>query len=117
VKLLAAEGQQKQKFLPFPAVSVNERVLLRDNSYDLADFVRRGYYIDIPFCCDDCNKEEVWNGTRQKWWYEVANGFTYSTAIRCRLCRRKERQRRDEARRVHLKGLEKKQQRNREGSK
>ena len=90
-------------------ISVNEELLAPYNSYGEADFVRRGYYVDIPFRCVDCGKEEIWTGAQQKWWYEVAKGFVYSTAVRCRACRRQERARRDEARRVHLEGLARKQ--------
>jgi Probable zinc-ribbon domain len=94
---------------PYTFVPVNEELLAPDNSYGAPDFVGRGYYIDIPFRCVDCAKEEIWTGTQQKWWYEVAKGFVYSTAIRCRACRRRERDRRAEARRVHLEGMARKQ--------
>ena len=96
---------------------VNAALLAPNNSYGAPDFVSRGYYVDRPFRCVGCGKEEVWTGTQQKWWYEVAKGFAYSTAIRCRLCRGKERQRRDEARRVHWAGLERKAREKPEGSK
>jgi hypothetical protein len=78
---------------PYKFVPVNEELLAPNNSYGAPDFVRRGYYVDRPFRCADCGKEEIWTGTQQKWWYEVAKGFVYSMAIRCRLCRRKERER------------------------
>jgi len=90
-------------------IPVNEKLLAPNNSYGEADFVRRGYYVDIPFRCVDCGKEEIWTAAQQKWWYEVAKGFIYSTAVRCRACRRQERARRDEAWRVHLEGLARKQ--------
>jgi hypothetical protein len=98
------------KATPYTFVPVNEELLAPNNSYGAPEFVRRGYYIDIPFRCVDCGKEEIWTGTQQKWWYEVAKGFVYSTAIRCRACRRKERERRAEARQVHLEGMARKQQ-------
>lgn len=85
-------------------VPVNESLLAPHNSYGAPAFVMRGYYVDTPFCCVDCGKKEIWTGSQQKWWYEVAKGFVYSIAIRCRACRRKERARREEARRVHLEG-------------
>jgi hypothetical protein len=93
---------------PYRFVPVNESLLAPYNSYGAPDFVTRGYYVDMPFRCKDCGKEEVWTGTQQKWWYEIAKGYVYSTAVRCRACRRKERSRRDEARRVHLAGIERK---------
>lgn len=87
---------------------MNEGALARYNSYGAPQFVYRGYYVDAPFRCKDCGKEEVWTATQQKWWYEIAKGYVYSTATRCRSCRRKEQARRKEARRVHLEGLSRK---------
>ena len=107
-----AAGREPLRKLPEVAlqrmIPVNEALLAPNNSYGAPDFVRRGYYIDLPFRCAECGTEEIWTGTQQKWWYEVAKGFAYSAAIHCRSCRRKERERRDEARRVHLQGLAKK---------
>ncbi len=96
------------KHAPYRFVPVNEELLAPNNSYGAPDFVRRGYYVDRPFRCVDCGKEEVWTGTQQKWWYEVAKGFAYSTAVRCRLCRRKKREQSAESRRIHLEGIERK---------
>jgi hypothetical protein len=92
-------GAGTSRFIP-----VNSSVLAPNNSYGVPDFVQRGYYVDRPFRCIDCGKEEIWTGSQQKWWYEVAKGFVYSTAVRCRSCRRRERARRTDARRVHLAG-------------
>ena len=116
-KRQVVNAETDRRLRPVLGPPVNESLLAPYNSYGAPDFVSRGYYIDRPFRCVGCGKEEVWTGTQQKWWYEVAKGFAYSSAIRCRLCRRKERQRRDEARRVHLAGLERKAREKREGSK
>jgi Probable zinc-ribbon domain len=105
VKRKAMTAARELSHTPYRFIPVNEALLAPNNSYGAPDFVRRGYYVDRPFRCVDCNKEQVWTGSQQKWWYEVAKGFGYSTAIRCRLCRRTERARRDEARRIHLEGL------------
>ena len=88
--------------------AVNTGLLAPSNSYSTPDYVERGYYIDELFNCKDCGKEEIWTATQQKWWYEVARGDIWTTAIRCRSCRRKERTRVAEARRVHKEGLERK---------
>lgn len=116
-KRQAVNKETDRSFRPVLGPPVNEKLLAPNNSYGAPDFVYRGYYVDRLFRCVDCGKEEVWTGAQQKWWYEVAKGFAYSSAIRCRLCRRKERQRRDEARQVHLAGLERKERRKREGIK
>ncbi|MCB1770887.1 MAG: zinc-ribbon domain containing protein [Candidatus Competibacteraceae bacterium] len=74
-------------------------------SYSIPDFVQRGYYQDRPFQCKDCGKAEIWTAAQQQWWYEEAQGDVWITAIRCRACRRQERARRTEARRIHQEGL------------
>jgi hypothetical protein len=94
--------------LPSRLIPVNEALLAPNNSYGAPEFVGRGYYVDRPFRCVDCDKEEIWTGTQQKWWYEVAKGFVYSTAVRCRICRRKKRDQSAESRRIHLEGIERK---------
>ena len=86
----------------------NPLLLSPSNSYGVPAFVARGYYVDQPFVCVRCRSEEIWRATQQKWWYEVAKGNVESGAIRCRNCRRAERERRDEARRVHLEGIARK---------
>ncbi len=89
-------------------VGVDKTALAPDGSYSIPEFVQRSYYIDQPFICKDCGKAEVWAASQQKWWYEVAKGGVWTMARRCRPCRRKERERQEEARRVHLEGLARK---------
>ncbi len=60
------------------------------------------FYVDIVFKCRDCGREETWTGEQQKWFYEEAKGSLYATAKRCRDCRQrlaeaKEQQRRQMA--------------------
>src|SRR6266496_6828861 len=105
-KRQAMATEQERRVRLVVGVPVNEELLAPNNSYGAPDFVRRGYYIDTPFRCVDCGKEEVWTGTQQKWWYEVAKGFVYSTANRCRPCRRKRREQSTASRRIHLEGVE-----------
>jgi hypothetical protein len=93
---------------PFETVPVNPKLLAPSNSYGVPDYVSRGFYTDLPFACAGCGKEEIWAATQQKWWYEVAKGYVYSTAKYCRPCRRKEQARRAEARSRQLEGVTKK---------
>jgi hypothetical protein len=86
-------------------LAVNAAALRPTNSYSTPDFVERGYYVDRPFTCKDCGKSEVWTATQQKWWYETAKGDVWKVAVRCRACRRRERERKAAARKVHLEGL------------
>jgi hypothetical protein len=39
------------------------------------------FYIDRPFQCRDCGKEEIWRAADQKWYYEEAKGHTDATAL------------------------------------
>jgi hypothetical protein len=93
---------------PTGAVAVNPDALAPNNSYGEPLFVTRGFYTDLPFRCVDCGKDEVWTAHQQKWWYEVAKGPVFATAIRCRPCRRKQQTRKADSRRVHLEGVAKK---------
>jgi Probable zinc-ribbon domain len=111
-ELKARRAERRARAAPRPTnreaarlVPVNEEALAPYSSYGAPDFVRRGYYVDRPFRCAGCGVGEIWTGTQQKWWYEVAKGYVYSGAKLCRACRRRERERRAEARRVHLEGL------------
>jgi len=93
------------------SVRVNAAALAPNNSYGVPRFVERGYYEDEPFKCAGCGTAQVWSASQQKWWYEVAKGYAYSTAKLCRPCRRREQARRSEARRVHQEGVARKRAR------
>lgn len=103
----AEQATAKAAVLQLGRAPCNPSKLAPHNSYGQPDFVLRGYYVDQPFCCKDCGKQEVWTATRQKWWYEVAQGQVFTTANRCNACRRKERERVAEARRVQQQGMNK----------
>jgi predicted RNA-binding Zn-ribbon protein involved in translation (DUF1610 family) len=46
------------------------------------------FYLDKPFTCRDCGKEEIWRAADQKWYYEEAKGHVVATAVRCHDCRK-----------------------------
>ena len=85
---------------------VDESKLNLGNSYASPE----KYYKDKEFDCVDCGAEEVWTAAQQKWWYEEARGYYFATAIRCRDCRKNEQTRKEEARKVHLDGVQRKNQ-------
>jgi hypothetical protein len=66
------------------------------------------YYCDTLFTCRDCGERDLWTAKQQKRWYEEQGGEIEAIAIRCRACRRKEKHRREMARKAHDEGLEKK---------
>lgn len=92
-------------------VVVNVDKLRPTNSYGTPDFVARGFYVDRPFNCKTCASPQVWTATQQRWWYEIAQGDVWTVAVLCRSCRRRERERKNAAREVHLAGLAKKSSR------
>ena len=98
----AALARAEARRLADGGIPVNFRALAPTGSYDRPDFVMRGYYVAKPFVCKDCGKHEVWTAGQQRWWYEIAKGDMWTTATRCRPCRRHEREKRAEARRTHL---------------
>lgn len=101
---MVKRGKQNQEPKPLlpdrpdGAVPVSKELILNP-SWSPIDWYERGYYLDSPFQCVDCGVEEVWTATQQKWWYEVAKGYVYSHAKRCRTCRRAKRETKVEARR------------------
>lgn len=113
LKLLSAEqayeaNRAKQRLSVSKQVWVNPANLRPTNSFGTPDFVALGYYVDKPFVCKACATQEVWSATQQKWWYESAKGDVWTTAILCKPCRRKEQDRKRQARQVHLEGLARK---------
>lgn len=52
-------------------------------------------YWDKPFKCRICGTLEVWTAKKQKWWYETAKGLLDSTAIHCKSCRVKLREKKE----------------------
>lgn len=102
------EAQAEAARLAAAGIDVNRAAITLRSSYGEPDFVTRGYYVDLPFTCTDCGKPEIWTATQQKWWFEVAKGYPFSAAKRCGACRRRERERRDEARRVQQEGAARK---------
>lgn len=75
-----------------PSVAVGASMLSWNG--DFPDFAPQGYYVDRPFQCKDCGKNDVWTATQQKWWYEVAKGSRYVVRVRCTPCGRAFQQRR-----------------------
>jgi hypothetical protein len=101
----AREEARKLRDLAKKHVLVNPENLRPTDSYGTPDFVKRGYYMDMPFNCKSCGVAQVWTETQQKWWYESAKGDVWTKAVLCRPCRKREQARRAAAREVHLAGL------------
>ena len=104
---LAKEAEQAR---PASAIPANWEAL-QHNQATIPESTYPLFYADRHFKCRDCGSDEIWRATQQKWWYETAKGPIDSIAIRCRSCRRKERERIAAARKVQLEGLARKAQR------
>jgi len=76
----------RARAIPKGAIPADLSRQAKNNSYDPPHF-----YVDQPFRCVDCGKQEVWTANQQKWYYEVAKGSIYGRAVRCRPCRQKHR--------------------------
>jgi hypothetical protein len=88
--LKPADGEERDGNLTIPlgAIPADSAQQVPNNSYSHPP----AYYVDREFICVDCKRREIWTATQQKWYYEVAKGSLYSTAVRCRACRRKRRE-------------------------
>lgn len=73
---------------------VDESKLNMGNTYSCAP----EYYYNLEFACVDCGSRERWTAAQQKWWYEEVGGYFFATARRCRACRKKEQERKRQAR-------------------
>ncbi len=71
--------------LPRGAVPADHSQQVPNNSYSPPP----DFYVDIEFVCKDCEAQGVWTGKQQKWYYEVAKGSLFCTAVRCHDCRQK----------------------------
>lgn len=76
-----------EKNMPPDAIWADPAQQVANNSYSPPPT----FYADKKFVCVDCGCEETWTARQQKWYYEVAKGSLYATAVRCRTCRAKRR--------------------------
>ncbi len=93
--------------VPPNALAADPSQLAHNNTYSALP----RFYVDKTIQCRQCGTEEVWSAARQKWWYEVAKGNIFTQAVLCRACRKKDGERKVEARRIHLEGIARKRAR------
>jgi len=88
-KLLAAGWIKSEAEIPSDAIPVDpDRINLGGSWGPPPKFFR-----DTEFVCRDCGAPQTWEAKDQVWYYETTGAPYYSTAIRCRACRKKEQQR------------------------
>ncbi len=71
------------------AIAADHHKLKHINTYGSLPDV----YIDQPFICRKCGKQEIWKALDQKWYYEEAKGHIDAVAIECHSCRKAKKQR------------------------
>jgi hypothetical protein len=103
-RLQAGIDPSKEGRIPAGAVAADPQRLAHNNTYGPLP----RFYVDKLIVCRQCAKEEVWPAERQKWWYEVAQGSIHSQAVLCRSCRRAEREKSAQVRKLHLEGVARK---------
>jgi hypothetical protein len=74
--------------IPKGAVLADRLLHAHINSYGFV-----AYYVDQPFVCRGCGIDEIWKAAAQKRYVETYKGHFYARAIRCRACRKNERER------------------------
>ena len=92
-KLMARGWITDANDIPASALPVDPDRINLGGSYE-----RPAYFEDKAFTCQDCGIQQVWKAEDQIWYYETSGAPFYSTAIRCRSCRRAERARKMKAR-------------------
>lgn len=83
---------------PAGSVKADHDELKHNNTYGPLPF----FYVDKLVVCKDCGKQEIWWADQQKWWYEVAKGHIDSKAIKCRDCRKKDKENKALARQTYI---------------
>jgi hypothetical protein len=113
-KIMKRQSAQKKRNKRYhnhsQCIPINYSALNTGNSLSTPWFwkVGHGFYQDWTFHCRDCGKAQVWKAENQQWWYEEMQGFIHTTAVRCRACRIRERERKAEVRRVSEEGKRRK---------
>ena len=94
-KLIAEQWIKDASEIPATAIPVDPHRLNLGGSYH-----RPAFYEDLEFTCKDCGTDQVWSAEDQASYYESSGAPYYSTAVRCRSCRIKERERKAAARKA-----------------
>lgn len=100
-KLINRGWIQSASEIPLDVIPVDPDALNLGNSYE-----RPLFYRDIAYNCRDCGVPEIWSAANQQWYYESAGGYFFNTAVRCRACRKVERERKAEVARQSRHGHE-----------
>ena len=105
-KLSGAINACSKANIPACAIAADIEILKQYNP--LTYYCYPHFYIDRSFKCKDCGSEEIWTAMQQKWWYEIAGGKLEQVAVRCRPCRKIERERKALARKTYFEGMTRK---------
>jgi hypothetical protein len=92
-KLIARGWMKSAAEIPADGFPVDPDLLNLGGSYE-----RPICYRPLDFHCVDCRKPQRWEVQDQRWYYEEVGAFFFSTAIRCRPCRKLVEQQKEAAR-------------------
>jgi hypothetical protein len=92
-KLMALGWITSESEIPRDAIPVDPELINLGGSYD-----RPTHFCAVRFTCSDCGAPQKWEAEDQRWFYETTGAPFYSTAKRCRACRKREQNRKNLAR-------------------
>jgi hypothetical protein len=92
-KLIAAGWISSAEEIPPDDIPVDPDLLNLGGSYHHPTY----YYSAVQFTCVDCGVPQCWEAEDQRWYYETTRAPYYSSAKRCRACRKKNRARKKAA--------------------
>lgn len=91
-KLIAVGWISSEAEIPDDAIPVDPDLINLGGSY-----FHPTHFQAVQFRCSDCGVPQTWAAEDQRWYYETTGAPYYSTATRCRGCRKKEQNRKNPA--------------------
>ena len=92
-KLIAGGWIRDAAEIPADSIPVDPDRINLGGSY-----FRPTHFSAVEFACADCGVSQRWEAEDQRWYYETTQAPYYSTAKRCRACRKREQARKRQAR-------------------
>ena len=91
-KLIAVGWISSEAEIPDDAIPVDPDLINLGGSY-----FHPTHFQAVQFRCSDCGVPQTWAAEDQRWYYETTGAPYYSTATRCRGCRKKDQNRKNPA--------------------
>ena len=101
--LLARGLIRRAEEVPVGAIPANVDLQASANTY-----CPKIFYLDRPFRCVGCGKQEIWTAEDQMYWHETMKGTIHTIPKRCRVCRKIAREKKAKHRERSVAGAAKK---------